>query len=132
MRESQPIVRQSWWCGGPLPGSIRGPDDEPINASGLFVSAVHVDGSGSEGVTVARDGRFTIRPPDSTYRLQVTRYCPPDPVELVLVRGSERLHDGRERGDADRGGRKRREAGIVIRLPGSLRELAPECFAGDG
>lgn len=112
-------------------GSIRGPDDEPINASGLFVSAVHVDGSGSEGVTVARDGRFTIRPPDSTYRLQVTRYCPPDPVELGWYEEASGFTtdeseatlivvDGSDVG------------GIVIRLPGSLRELAPECFAGDG
>lgn len=108
-------------------GSIRGPDDNPVDATRLSVYAVRVDGSGSEGVTVAGNGRFTLRPPDSTYRLQVTRYCPPESVELgwyeeesgftrdeseatvIVVDGSDR-------------------SGITIRLPGTVRELVPECF----
>ena len=112
-------------------GSIRGPDDKPVDATHLSVHAVYTDGSGSEGVSVAMDGRFTLRPPDSTYRLQVTRYCPPDLVELGWYEEASGFTtdeseatlivvDGSDVG------------GIVIRLPGSLRELAPECFGGDG
>ncbi len=112
-------------------GNIRGPDDEPIDATRLSVYAVRVDGSGSEGVTVARDGRFTLRPPDSAYRLKVSRYCPPDSVDLgwyeaangfttaeseatlIVVDGSD-------------------ISGIMVRLPGTVEALAPECFPDGG
>ncbi|MCY3506921.1 MAG: helix-turn-helix transcriptional regulator [Chloroflexi bacterium] len=118
------VVRRS------VSGSIRGPDDNPVDATRLSVYAVRVDGSGSEGVTVARNARFTIRPPDSTYRLQVTRYCPPESVELGWY--EEESGFTREESEATRIVVDGRDlSGIVIRLPGTVRELVPECF-GEG
>ncbi len=110
-------------------GGIRGPDDEPVDATRLFVYAVRVDGSGSEGVTVAMDGRFTVRPPDSTYRLKVTKFCPPDSsVDLgwyeeesgFTTDGSEATRIVVDGSDV---------SGIAIRLPGTVEELAEGCEA---
>lgn len=115
------VVRRS------VSGSIRGPDDNPVDATRLSVYAVRVDGSGSEGVTVARNGRFALRPPDSTYRLQVTRYCPPESVELGWY--EEESGFTREESEATPIAVDGSDlSGIVIRLPGTVRELVPECF----
>ncbi len=120
-RAAELVVRRT------VTGNIRGPDDEPIDATRLSVYAVHVDGSGSEGVTVAVNGRFTLRPPDSTYRLKVTRYCPPDSVDLGWYEAAKGFTtdeseatlivvDGSD------------VSGIIIRLPRTVEELVPECF----
>ena len=105
-------------------GRILGPDGAPLTDSGLFIHASRTDGSGSEGISVAADGAFTMV--DNTYRLKVGMVCPDSSglqwwyeegsgattdksqATVVLVEGGE-------------------VSDIVIRLPGTLEELRSQC-----
>ena len=114
-----------------ISGVVLGPDGEPIQSPLLFVNAIYTNGAGSEGVSVQSDGGFTVRPPDSTYRLSVSMVCPgssgdlgwyeeqsgftADETEATLV-----VVDGEDMN------------GIVIRLPALPNELLSSCSPSRG
>ena len=113
-----------------ISGVVLGPDGEPIQSPLLFVNAIYTNGAGSESVSVQSDGGFTVRPPDSTYRLSVSMVCPGSSGDLGWYEEQSGFTaDETEAtvivvtGEA--------VSGIVIRLPALPNELLPEC-AGDG
>ena len=113
-----------------ISGRVLGPNGAPVDTP-LFASAVHIDGSGSEGTTVQTSGEFNIRPPDGTYVLAVSILCPGTTGELGWYQ--EQGGHTTARGDAtvvvvDGAS----ISGIVIRLPASPVELVPECFVEGG
>ena len=56
-------------------GVVRGPDNKPVEGADLFVYGSRVDGSGSEGWSVERNGGFRLRAPAGTYRLVLLGLC---------------------------------------------------------
>lgn len=107
-------------------GRILGPDGAPLTDSGLFIHASRTDGSGSEGISVAADGAFTMPLVDNTYRLKVGMVCPDSSgLQWWYEEGSGATTDKSqatvvlvEGGDV---------SDIVIRLPGTLEELRSQC-----
>ena len=107
-------------------GRILGPDGAPLTDSGLFIHASRTDGSGSEGISVAADGAFTMPLVDNTYRLKVGMVCPDSSgLQWWYEEGSGATTDKSqatvvlvEGGDL---------SDIVIRLPGTLEELRSQC-----
>lgn len=112
-----------------ISGRVLGPNGAPLSSSSLSVHAVYM-GSGGVAVGTRSDGTFTIRAANRPLRLGVSALCPESEGEIGWY--EEVSGFTTERGEATvLAGDREDMSGIVIRLPGTLRELVPECFGDD-
>jgi len=113
-----------------ISGRVLGPNGAPLANSSLSLHAIYVGGSGGVGVGTRLDGTFTMRAANRPLWLGVSALCPESEGEIGWYEEESGFTTDRSEATVLAGNRED-ISGIVIRLPGTLRELAPECFGGD-
>ena len=113
-----------------ISGRVVGPNGAPLANSSLSLHAIYVGGSGGVGVGTRSDGTFTMRAANRPLWLGVSALCPESEGEIGWYEEASGFTTDRSEATVLEGDREDM-SGIVIRLPGTLPELAPECFAED-